>query len=397
MLNRSSFWIINLSVSGAIVGVTLFTLPTPAQLPTFGQTETVPILKEPQPTPTVREPEAVPILKEPQPTRTVSETEFLRSSYLLGPGDEIQLNVLPYQEFTNLTYVIMPDGTITVPLIGRVMAANRTITDLNQELTRQLKKWLKKPTVNLNITKFRPLIINVSGQVQRPGPVQLSSVSNATLNSSANTNPSNIANPNGIPSVTNQLPTVSVALLAAGGVTREGDIRQVVLKRFSPTGNYPTVTINLWDALWSENAPRDLILQDGDSIFVPKLAAGESLDSRLVSRSSIAPRIVRVRVVGEVTQPGEIEITPDSSLSSAIASAGGPTDKAKLSQVRFIRLNDDGMIEDQSIDLSNLSDTYQVQEGDVLIVPKSNTSSVLDFATHVLNPLNLLRDLFRKN
>ena len=397
MSNLLSVWRINLSVLGAIIGSILFQLPTWAQVPTFEGTESVPIFKEPQSTPPVSGIESVPIFNKPQSIPHVDQSGLLNSSYLLGPGDEIQLNVLPYQELTNLTYVIMPDGTITVPLIGRVMAANRTITDFNQELTILLKKWLKNPNVNLNITKFRPLIINVAGEVQRPGPLQLSSVSNATINSSASFNPSNITNPNGIPTVTNQLPTVSVALLAAGGVTREADIRQVVLKRFSPTGNSQTIPINLWDSLWSENGPRNLLLQDGDSIFVPKLAVGESLDPRLVSRSSIAPRIVRVRVVGEVKKPGEIELTPDSSLSSAIASAGGPTDKAKLSEVTFIRLNDDGTIAEESVDLSKLSDTYQVEEGDVVIVPKRNTYSVLDFATDVLNPLNLFRNLFRKN
>jgi polysaccharide export outer membrane protein len=192
-----------------------------------------------------------------------------------------------------------------------------------------------------------------------------------------------------------QLPTVSIALLAAGGVTRDADIRNVVLKRSNPTGNSPTVVINLWDSLFSENTPRDLVLQDGDALFVPKLAAGDSLDRRLVARSSFAPRTVRVRVVGEVKNPGELEIPPNSSLSSAVAIAGGPTDKAKLSNVRFVRMNEDGILEEQSVDLSNLTDSYQIQEGDVIVVPKSNTYTALDIASDLFNPLNLILNLFK--
>ncbi len=350
MPNRMSFWRMHLSVSIALGLAGLVPqLPVLAQVPSFVEPGT-------------------------------GSVSFANSSYVLGPGDEIQLNVFQYEEYTG-TSVILPDGTITLPLLGKVMAANRTPAQLTQELTRRLQSWLVNPVVSVNITKFRPLLVNVAGEVQRPGPLQLTSVTNATIN------------PNGTSSV--QLPTVSIALLAAGGVTRDADIRNVVLKRSNPTGNSPTVVINLWDSLFSENTPRDLVLQDGDALFVPKLAAGDSLDRRLVARSSFAPRTVRVRVVGEVKNPGELEIPPNSSLSSAVAIAGGPTDKAKLSNVRFVRMNEDGILEEQSVDLSNLTDSYQIQEGDVIVVPKSNTYTALDIASDLFNPLNLILNLFK--
>lgn len=368
MPNRNGSLGKNLSVFGAIIGVMVLQFPALAQLPTF---------------------------EKPQTVTTNRETESANSSYGLGPGDEIVINVLGYEEYKDLTYVIMPDGTIAMPLIGRVMAANRTVPELSQELTTQLKSWLTNPVVIINLTKLRPLIVNVAGEVYRPGPAQLSSVSNATLNSSAGFNPTSFNNPTGVPIVTNQIPTVTVALLAAGGVTREADIREVVIKRSIPNGKSSTITLNLWESLLSENAPRDFILQDGDSIFVPRLQAGESIDRRLAARASFAPRTVRVRVVGEVKIPGEVQVTPDSSLSSAVAIAGGPTDKAKLSNVRFIRMQEDGRLQEQLVNLSSLNDNFQVQEGDVIFVPKKNTSSLLDFAVDLTNPLNFFVNLFR--
>lgn len=302
------------------------------------------------------------------------EAGTTNSNYYLGPGDEFQLTVLDYPEFTG-THVILPDGTITLPLIGKVTATDRSVEQLTQELRGRLRSYLKNPAVTIAMMKLRSMSINVAGEVQRPGPIQLASLTAG--NNTTGTNPTN-----------NRIPTVSAAILQAGGVTRNADIRNVILKRYSPTGNGSPITINLWEALWSEDAPRDLMLRDGDSIYVPTLPDGETVDRRMIARSSVAPQTVRVRVVGEVKTPGEVEVSPNSSISSAIAKAGGPTDKAKLSKVEFVRLNDEGRVENQTLDVSNLTDEYQIQEGDVIFVPKSNTDSIIDFAGRVLSPLN---------
>ena len=364
MLGKQSFWVIHLLVSTTIgLGVILPQIPTKAQLPDLEEID-----------------EQLPILEETdRQFPTTGNREF---TYFLGPGDEIQLNVFDHEEFDGRK-VVLPDGTITLPLIGRVRAADRTIPELINYLETRLDSWLKRrPTVTISLTKTRPLLINVAGEVQRPGPVQLSS--ETLFGNNFNTD-----------NFTVRAPTVNGAIVAAGGVTRNADIRQVELKRYSPTGNSPIVTINLWNALSSKNAPRDLLLQDGDSIFVPSLAEGDTLDRRLLARSSFAPTTVRVRVVGEVKKPGELEVPPNSSLSSAVAIAGGPTDKAQLGEVLFVRLREDGTFQEESVDLSNMSDTYQVEEGDVIFVPKTNTYTLVDFANDVSNPLNFFVNFLR--
>ncbi|NER94917.1 MAG: polysaccharide export protein [Symploca sp. SIO1B1] len=356
-MNRRIFGVIHLSISTAIVlGAMLPQLPTVAQIPYLGETE-----------------------ERNKQFPTTGDTKF---TYLLGPGDEIQINVFDHEEFSG-SKVILPDGTIELPLVGSVRAADRTIPQLINNLETLLDPWIKRrPMVTISLRKTRALLVNVAGEVQRPGPVQLSS---ETLFGN-NFNEDNF---------TVRAPTVNGAIVAAGGVTKNADIRQVVLKRYSPTGNAPVVTINLWESLSSGNAPRDLLLQDGDSIFVPALAEADTLNRRLLTRSSLAPTTVRVRVVGEVKKPGELEVPPHSSLSSAVAIAGGPTDKAKLEEVLFVRLHEDGTIEEELVNLSNMTDTFQIEEGDVIVVPKTNTYNVIDFATDVANPLNFIVNFFR--
>jgi polysaccharide biosynthesis/export protein len=114
-----------------------------------------------------------------------------------------------------------------------------------------------------------------------------------------------------------------------------------------------------------------------------------------LARSSFSPATVRVRVVGEVTAPGEVQVPPNSSLSSAVAIAGGPTEDARLRQVAFIRLSPEGTVERQTIDLRDLSDSYQVQDGDVIIVPKRGSASLVDFAGRVFSPLGAILNLFQ--
>ncbi|MGC1247951.1 MAG: polysaccharide biosynthesis/export family protein [Spirulinaceae cyanobacterium] len=296
------------------------------------------------------------------------------SDYFLGTGDRVDINVIGYEEFTNLERVVLPDGTITLPLLGSVRAAGKTAEGLQAELSVRLNEYLVEPFVTVSISILRPVVVNVAGEVQRPGPVQLNSIT------------TNIGRLD-LSERDRRLPTVSAALIAAGGVTRKADLRQVVLRRFTGRNNAVVTDINLWDALISETPPEDLILQDGDSIFVPRLGVDSDINPKLLSRSSLAPDTVNVRVVGEVRAPGEVKISPDSSLSSAVAAAGGPTDDAELNSVTFVRINEEGFIENQDVDLSSLTDNLQVQEGDVIFVPKTNLTTGLDAAERLGGPI----------
>jgi polysaccharide export outer membrane protein len=302
-----------------------------------------------------------------------------RSGYVLGPGDQFKLTVFDYEEFTG-PQVVLPDGNISLPIVGSIRAAERTTDELSQEITQRLRPYLKNPIVTIAPTALRPLRINVSGEVQRPGPIQLASATSNVSNTPA------------------KAATVSTALAEAGGVTRDADIRQVVLKRYNPSKQdqkAEETNINLWETIWSDKVNRDITLQDGDSLYIPKLSPGDTLDRRLIARSSLSPKTVKVRVVGEVKKPGEIEIPPNGSISGAVAVAGGPTDKADLGQVAFTRLNSEGRIESKAVDLNKFTENDQVQEGDVVIVPKSSSSSFLDTFSQVISPMYGLFNLFR--
>ena len=299
------------------------------------------------------------------------------SEYVLGPSDQIVVSVVGYPEFEG-GYVVLPDGTVTLPLAGSIPVAGRSLGQVEQLIDSQLRYYLVDPVVDVGLATLRPVIVSVSGAVHRPGPVQLTSLTN-TNSASERTLQQDF---------TDGLPTLSAALLAAGGVTRDADIRVVTVRRLLPNGRLQTITIDLWEAIQAEGIGANFVLRDGDTVFLPRLN-GEELDRRLIASSSIAPETIPVRVVGEVTTPGEVQVSPDSSVSGAVAAAGGPTTDANLSNVVLVRMDESGEVTQQPLDLSSLIDSYQVQEGDVILVAKRGYLSFFHTLGRVLNPLNL--------
>lgn len=302
------------------------------------------------------------------------------TEYRLGPGDQIQVTVYEQAEVSG-PHIIAPDGRIMLPMIGAVQAAGQTTNSLAEQLRRQLSALYKNPLVTITVNQFRPLRIHVGGEVQRPGPQQ---IRNTTYDRGSEGNNQNGSNPN--------LPTLSAAIVQAGGVTRNADLSRVILRR-----DGASLRIDLWQGLTSESAARDLLLRDGDAIFVAKRTDDSPVDPRLIATSTLAPTTVRVRVVGEVKNPGEVSVTPNSTISSAIAIAGGPTDKARMEEVRLVRLDRNNKIVEQKMNLQQLQDNQQILDGDVVIVPKSRTSNFIDVAGQVIPPLGILFNLFRRN
>jgi polysaccharide biosynthesis/export protein len=289
------------------------------------------------------------------------------AAYLLGPGDIIEFGVIGYEQYSS-KQTILPDGTITIAEVGNIFAAGQTVESLQKELLKKFKRVVIEPSIVVRLTNLRPVLVNVTGEVQRPGPIQLQPVGVSSTAAS-------------------QSPTVSIALALVGGVNRNADLRGVVLRRFVPNGEPISLTLDLVESATSLKGAPDILLRDGDALFVPRLAVPDRETQELIARSSFAPRGIRIAVVGEVRAPGEREVQPNISVSRAIAGAGGYTDKANLMAVGYLRLGRDGKVKQQGVNVSDLNDTTQLQDGDIIVVPKTDISSALDTVGNILSPL----------
>jgi polysaccharide export outer membrane protein len=97
----------------------------------------------------------------------------LRSSYVLGPGDQIVIRALDAEEISEKPILIGTDGNISLPLMGRLRAGGLTVEQLEAELATRLKKYIQEPQVAVTVTEFRSQPVSVIGAVNRPGVHQL--------------------------------------------------------------------------------------------------------------------------------------------------------------------------------------------------------------------------------
>lgn len=94
------------------------------------------------------------------------------STYLLSPGDKVMISV--WQEDTlRQETVVLPDGSITFPMAGRVDVAGLEATAVAKKIETALKPYLAQPNVSVVVTSTAGNLVYVQGKVIKPGPVPM--------------------------------------------------------------------------------------------------------------------------------------------------------------------------------------------------------------------------------
>jgi polysaccharide export outer membrane protein len=97
----------------------------------------------------------------------------MRSTYLLGAGDQIRVRVLDMDEMGKDPYQIDMRGNVTLPMAGRIHAGGQTPEELENAIAERLKKYLKSPEVSVSVQEMRSQPVSVLGEVKLPGVHQL--------------------------------------------------------------------------------------------------------------------------------------------------------------------------------------------------------------------------------
>ena len=95
------------------------------------------------------------------------------AGYILGPGDQISLQVLHVEEINDKPVPIDMSGEIRVPVVGRIQVAGLTTAQVEAEIAKRLKSYLLHPDVSVSITEFRSQPVSVLGAVKTPGVQQV--------------------------------------------------------------------------------------------------------------------------------------------------------------------------------------------------------------------------------
>src|SRR5688572_22081197 len=91
-------------------------------------------------------------------------------SYVLNPGDELQISVWR-EEGLDQKVLVRPDGMISFPLAGHIQAAGRTTQQIEVLIRQRLARVIENPQVNVSVIGTPGYRVFVVGQVQRPGPI----------------------------------------------------------------------------------------------------------------------------------------------------------------------------------------------------------------------------------
>lgn len=92
--------------------------------------------------------------------------------YHIGAGDVLAISVWKDETLTRQV-VVLPDGTISFPLIGQVDAAGRRLEELKQEISQRLAKFVPDPILSMEVVRVNSLQVYVIGKVNRPGRFDL--------------------------------------------------------------------------------------------------------------------------------------------------------------------------------------------------------------------------------
>src|SRR6202165_4680767 len=91
------------------------------------------------------------------------------SDYRLGPGDRIIIKVFG-EEDLSMDFRLNDTGRLNYPFIGELVVQGRTVTELEQLITRGLRdSYLRDPAVTVSIAEYRPFFLY--GEEQKPGGI----------------------------------------------------------------------------------------------------------------------------------------------------------------------------------------------------------------------------------
>lgn len=177
-----------------------------------------------------------PAQTKPEATRP-AEADAL-PDYYLAPGDILHISVWKEPALRENVFVRL-DGKITVPLIGDVAAAGRTIEQLTSEVTTRLKGFLETPQVTITLAQAVSARFFVIGEVTRTGAYPLTGRT-----------------------------TVLQALALAGGF-REFAKRDRIMVIREKRGERNAINFNFGDVGDGNKLEQNIVLESGDTVIVP--------------------------------------------------------------------------------------------------------------------------------
>jgi polysaccharide biosynthesis/export protein len=159
--------------------------------------------------------------------------------YKLNSGDKLQIDVWK-EEALKSDVVVLPDGTISFPLVGHLPAAGKSTEELVSLLEQRLSEFIPGPQVSVKVVEATGNIVYIIGEVQKPGEyVMVRPID------------------------------VMQALTMAGGLTPFAGKNDIHILRREANGKTTTLLFEYGDVQDGDDLETNVLLQSGDTIVVP--------------------------------------------------------------------------------------------------------------------------------
>jgi len=226
-----------------------------------------------------------------------------QSNPKVSPRDQLNIEVFGIESMKG-KFRVDADGTISFPPLEKpIKVAGLTIREVEALLSDRLfdESWLTvHAKINVELEQTPNKRVLVAGQVRQPGEVKFAG----------------------------EL-TVLDALIQSGSTTEDASDRVMVIRATSraadgtltplsdKTADTGVIEVSLHDLQNGQSPEKNLMLQDGDRVFVPKAA--------------------QVYIDGYVNRPGAYSVTPGMTLKQVITLAGGIAERGAKGRIDILR------------------------------------------------------------
>jgi len=267
------------------------------------------------------------------------------AGYLLGPGDQVSVNVRDRKEIEMKPAMIGLDGDVELAYAGKIHAAGLSTQQLAREVEVRLAKIVLHPMVTVEVTEYGSQPVSVLGAVNRPGVHQLKG--NKSL--------------------------VEVLSLVEGLKPEAGN----TIKITRPKASGPIPLANAKDDATGQYTIAEVKVKGLMDASVPEA----NIPIRAHDVITV-PRAELIYVMGKVRKPGGFPLAERESMTvlQAISLAEGVDAGAATQSARILRSNGTGSPVEIAIDvkkiLSNSAPDQPLQPNDILFLPSSAAKSV---------------------
>lgn len=162
-------------------------------------------------------------------------------AYRIQKGDKLSIKFFSHADLNELSMVVRPDGYISPQIIDEIRAEGKTVAELRKELEKAYVEVLLDPIITVTVVDFVTPRFFVGGQISKPGRYEM-----------------------------REAKTLVQAIFVAGGFTADAHRRMVIHARPDGNGDWQIQTVDVLKVLEKKGPFGDVVLQDGDYVFVPE-------------------------------------------------------------------------------------------------------------------------------